>query len=67
MATRIAGDPAGETEPPRLLPRPAEARPLPPPVRDADALVAVHKRWTRISGAPAEAAAPADAGDAGDG
>lgn len=35
--------------PPRLLTHRAEASALPPPIRDADALVAVRRRWAQLS------------------
>lgn len=58
MATDNAGDrePGGVSSgpehgmaPPRLLSRPAAAKPLPPPIHDDEALVAVRRRWAQLT------------------
>jgi hypothetical protein len=42
-------DSDGTLAPPRILTHRAEASALPPPIRDADALVALRRRWAQIS------------------
>lgn len=46
-------------EPPRLLSRPAEAKPAPPPIHAAEPLAAVRRRWAQFSAATGRPA-PAD-------
>lgn len=49
--------------PPRLLTRRAEAGALPPPIHDADALVAVRRRWAQISASTGRGAPTDDHGE----
>lgn len=58
-AGRASGTRESGMAPPRLLSRPAEARPLPLPIHDSDALVAVRRRWAQIA-ATTGRMAPAD-------
>lgn len=49
--------------PPRLLTRRAEAGDPPPPIHDADALVAMRRRWGQISASTGRGAPADDGGD----
>lgn len=64
MSTGNAGEREPGMSPPRLLSRPAEAEPLPPPIHDADALTAVRRRWAQIAAASGRGA-PDDEGTEG--
>lgn len=67
MTTGNAKDPETPLAPPRLLSKPAAAKPVPPPIHDADALAAVRRRWGQISATTGGAALgdPDPEGDAG--